>query len=139
MSEQEAPVIQEQISRKIHDADLNFLIQAANFANSNNGVTLLSKGMLISGVVISEKEYYETVAGSYGERGESAPAIAEYFWVRSEHAIKPEDYDSLHEFNFINLKSAKISNNSGSFNSLGSAVIRLKLEEIDGYILGIVS
>jgi hypothetical protein len=135
MSEQENYIEQEHVARKIHDRDLNFLVQVANFANSNNGVTLLSKGALISGIIISEKEYYESVASSYGERGEGAPSIAEYFWVRSDNSPKPEEGESVKEFNFINLKNVKV-NTGNSLTNLNGGFIRMKLEEVDGYILG---
>lgn len=139
MLEQDENFKKELFMRKIQDMDLHFLVKVANFANSNNGVTILSKGSLISGVIVSEKEYYESVAGSFGERNDSAPAISEYFWKKSDNSPNREDYDDSKEFSFINLKQVKINSNSGAFANMNGAFLRMKLEEVDGYILGIPS
>lgn len=139
MSEEVNNPYQEVLARKIQDNDLHFLVKVANFANANYGVTLLSKGSLIAGVIISEREYYESVGGTFGARGESAPATAEYFWKKSEKSPKPEDYKEYEgekEFDFINLKKVRVNSNSGGFGNINNAFLRMKLEEVDGYILG---
>ncbi|WP_288444792.1 hypothetical protein [uncultured Pantoea sp.] len=139
MSEKDAEIGFEQVVRKIHDNGLHFLVKIANFAGSNNGVTLLSKGSLISGVIISDQEYFESLASSFGPRGESAPALSEYFWQRAEQSLTPEDIEKDIEFNFINLREVKINSNSGSFVKMHGAFLRMKLEEVDGFILGTLS
>lgn len=133
-------MINEVLSRKVVDADLDFLVEIANKLGSFTGVTLFSKGLVITGVIISGKEYYESVANSFKPDREGNIGLGAYFRKVGANAYTDdEDEDKSFPSNFMHLKDVKILTGNGNFSPLNNAFLRLKIEEIDGHIIGIAS
>ncbi|CAI1502617.1 Uncharacterised protein [Serratia grimesii] len=123
------------ISRKLQDADLLKFADLANKYDYSIGITILSKGVLITGRTISGKQYYNSIADASG----SAP-IAEYFRKVSAPLYTLQDGENVatvnFPLNFIHLENVSMKSGDGLFSQLNGALLRIKIEEIDGYILG---
>ena len=128
------------VSVKPRDADLLFFVDIANKYEVEMGVTLLIKGVWISGEIISGKTYYESLVKSFGpyQEGSLVESIADYFKGTAKvFYTKPEDQDDCSiPNNFMHLKNITQNNGSGSMAKMNNAFLRVKIEEIDGYILG---
>lgn len=130
--------IENVLARKMRDADLVFLAQIANNINFGMGITLFCKGTLITGTTISGKEYYESVAASFGPQSSGEGSIADYFSKTAENVYteKKDTPDYEIPLNFIHLKNVAFSSGNGQFIPYNGAFLRLKIEEIDGHIIG---
>lgn len=127
--------IQQVFSRKLCDHDLLKFADNANRYNFQVGVTLVCKGLMISGLIISGRDYYEGVADSFGPNEDSTVAFSNYFRNAAKDRYSPETYDDV-EINFIHLKNVSVRIGDGQFGDFNKAFLRLKIEEIDGYIFG---
>ncbi|HDT2308019.1 TPA: hypothetical protein QHP34_002648 [Citrobacter braakii] len=129
------------LSRKITDADLSFCVNIANKHGANLGVTLFCKGIIITGMIISGKEYYDGVADSFGPKKDGVASLGDYFRQVGDAVYSQKDGDEEQEFpnNFIHLKDVKLSAGTSGFTPYNNAFLRLKVEEIDGHIIGIAS
>lgn len=125
-------------ARKTIDADLSFLVNIANNQNVWTGVTLFSKGFIITGIVISGKEYYNTVADSFA-KNEIGNLYGDYFRKVAVEAYSNDENNKLIPANFIHLKDVKISAGNGGLQPIKNGYLRLKLEEIDGHMIGSAS
>jgi hypothetical protein len=128
---------EELLARKIVDNDLVFFAEIASFANFSLGVTLLSKGAVLTGNLISAKSYYSGVGSSFGPRESNAVAISEFFWKKFD--ASPTDYETEkdQEINFLHLSDVRMLVGNGSFTSFNGGFLRIKLEEIDGHMVGV--
>ncbi|HGK4675278.1 TPA: hypothetical protein ACJ2WV_004579 [Kluyvera georgiana] len=129
------------LSRKITDADLSFCVDMANKHEANMGVTLFCKGVIITGMIISGREYYAGVANSFGMKQDGASAWGDYFRQVGGAVYSKQDGEEDKEFPniFIHLKDVKLSAGTSGFTPYKNAFLRLKVEEIDGHIIGIAS
>lgn len=132
---------QEVVARKMVDADLIFLVEIANKFGAWTGVTLFTKGIVITGLIISGKEYYEKVADSFGPKDENKVSVGDYFRNVSDSLYTNGDGADETEFptNFMHLKDVKVSAGSGGLTPYNNAFLRVKIEEIDGHIIGSAS
>ncbi|MCU6674660.1 gas vesicle accessory protein GvpU [Leclercia adecarboxylata] len=126
--------IREVISRSIYDNDLGFLAELIEKLDIEIGITLMVKGLLVSGMLVSGKKYYTQVSEQLQSSGEAAKAISQYFSAKAENfgIEKPEEA----EFNFLNLINIAFLKGDGQMGEVNGGRLRLKLEEVDGYILG---
>jgi hypothetical protein len=130
----EQQISQEVISRSIYDQDLEYLVNVVERANIDIGVTLLVKGLLVSGMLVSNKKYYTQVGDDLQSAGGIGASVAEYFTKRAESfdVEKPE----YSEPSFMNLIKVSFLKGDGHMGSMKGACLRLKIEEVDGYFLG---
>ncbi|QET15127.1 hypothetical protein [Klebsiella pneumoniae] len=119
-------------SSKMRDADLLALTRMANIG-AGIGVTLLSKGTVISGVLTSGKKYYEDCEKKLDGKGPIAEAIGSYFaQAKSHYDISEENQIPL---NFLHLENVVIMAGSARIPYEG-AIFRIKIEEVDGFFIG---
>ncbi|HAC7850952.1 TPA_asm: hypothetical protein G0E33_08695 [Salmonella enterica] len=124
--------LQNVVSHKIKDRDLVLLVRMAN-AGVEIGITLLSKGVMISGLLVSGKSYYEDCVKKMSAAGSTGQGISEYF-SQAQELYEPSE-DKEIPLNFLHLKDAVIltGQNRTSYNG---AIFRIKIEEIDGFFIG---
>ncbi|WP_380180984.1 gas vesicle accessory protein GvpU [Kalamiella sp. sgz302252] len=124
---------------KMRDADLNFIANIASKLGVGLGVTLFVKGALVTGNTISGKEYYEQIVEFFGETQEGSveQAIANYFKRTGEAYYTPEDDEASVPLNFLHLKDVSFRLGSEQFSQHKNGLLRIKIEEIDGFMLGI--
>lgn len=127
------------VASKMRDMDLVYLTNIVNAVGGSFGITLFLKGSVISGLMISGKEYYATLAERLAEVGDVGENLAQHFLQVADdvytHAAENESIPA----NFIHMKEVKIKSGSGEFSEMSDALLRLKIEEIDGHIVGNVS
>lgn len=124
--------LQSVVSHKIRDNDLVLLVRMANIG-VEIGITLLSKGIMISGLLVSGKSYYEDCVKKLSAVGRTGEDISVYF-SETKELYEPSD-DKEVPLNFLHLKDAVIltGQNRTSYNT---AIFRIKIEEIDGFFIG---
>lgn len=129
----------EVIAHKTCDNDLLFLVGIANKGISV-GVTLLSKGLLISGNLMSGKEYYSSISESFknnSTNSELGSAISTYFLETGEAHYAITDENKEIPLNFLHLKNFSVYRDNGSTIDFSGAFFRLKIEEVDGFFIGL--
>ncbi|EOX9201005.1 hypothetical protein ACPX3P_000725 [Yersinia enterocolitica] len=130
--------VEQVMARKVKDADLIYLVRMANIGYGL-GVTLLTKGTMISGTLTSGKDYYETVASKISDAGEFGVALAKYYTDKIGEYTPSDDEDKEIPLTFLHLKDFSILKGDGGFFNLKGATLRLKIEEIDGHLVGVAS
>ena len=125
---------QEVISRSIYDQDLEYLVNLVEKLNIDIGVTLIVKGLLVSGMLVSGKKYYTEVSEHLQSSGVAAKAISQYFTEKADNFGVEKQEDA--EINFLNLINISFLKGDGLMRDMKGARLRLKIEEVDGYILG---
>ncbi|GAB4521578.1 MAG: hypothetical protein OHK0046_33150 [Anaerolineae bacterium] len=119
------------------------------------GVTLFMKGMVISGVLTSEREYLQSLTDTFNKiiRDENDPATDNLFDfnmlaessglpVPPDEADEEEDEDDYYEppapVRHLHLKDILIlgAETSMTFNASTMRILRIRLTAIDGWILG---
>ncbi|MDV2684655.1 gas vesicle accessory protein GvpU [Alkalihalophilus lindianensis] len=116
------------------DSILQFFVQAANKHNFSLDITLNVKGSLISGTLVSAKEYLDELSESFEGGNEVAQKVSNELSKASEEA---ESGSSLPEVSFIHMKHTKVFiGDSKSTPSTGKILWRGKLSEVDGFFLG---
>ncbi|MCK6961318.1 gas vesicle accessory protein GvpU [Enterobacter bugandensis] len=130
----EQQISHEVISRSIYDQDLEYLVNVVERANIDIGITLLVKGLLVSGMLVSNKKYYTQVSDDLQLSGDIGASIAEYFKERAKNFdVEKTEYS---EPSFMNLIKVSFLKGDGQMGSMKGACLRLKIEEVDGYFLG---
>jgi dihydrodipicolinate synthase/N-acetylneuraminate lyase len=118
---------------KTKDSILEFFVQAANQHDFLLDITLNVNGAIVTGTLVSAKEYFETLSETFAEGSEVAQKISEQL-AQATEAID----DS--EAHFIHLKNAKVyCGDSKPTPSKGDILWRGKLTELDGFFLGKIS
>lgn len=125
---------QEVISRSIYDRDLEFLAGLVERVDIDIGVTLMVKGLLVSGMLVSGKKYYTQASEHLQSSGEAAKAISHYFSAKADNFGLQQSEDA--ELNFLNLINIAFLKGDGQMGDINGGRLRLKIEEVDGYILG---
>ncbi|MGD6992576.1 gas vesicle accessory protein GvpU [Sutcliffiella horikoshii] len=118
------------------DSILEFFVQAANSYNFSLDISLNVNGAVISGTLISAKDYFETMSETFEDGNEIAQKISEQL------AATGESFESSKgaEANFIHLKNTKVyCGDSKPTPSEGKILWRGKLSEVDGFFLGRIS
>ncbi|CNF49138.1 hypothetical protein [Yersinia mollaretii] len=131
--------IQDVISHKIKDADLLYLASIAN-VGAGITITLFIKGTIISGTLTSGKEYYKSIASNLASTGGLGIQVAEYFSNAGKTLYTQDDNDSKElPLNFLHLEQFATHKNDGGLVYRTGSLLRIKIEEIDGYYLGMPS
>ena len=118
-----------------HNKDniLEFLVQAANKHDFNLDITLNVKGAVITGTMVSAKEYFSTLSGTLEDGNDIAQMLSEQLDQAGEIAQKSDDTGA----NFLHMKDTKVyCGDSKPTPSKGQILWRGKLSEIDGFFLG---
>jgi len=118
------------------DSILEFFVQAANSYDFSLDISLNVNGAVISGTLISAKDYFETMSETFEDGNEIAQKISEQL------AATGESFESSKgaEANFIHLKNTKVyCGDSKPTPSEGKILWRGKLSEVDGFFLGRIS
>lgn len=123
-------------SGAMKDSILEFFVQASNKRNFSLDITLNVKGSVITGTMVSAKEYFDTLSETFEDGSEVAQKL-------SEQLAKAGDaFENNIEFEaqFIHLKNTKVyCGDSKPTPSRGEILWRGKLREIDGFFLGKIS
>lgn len=130
----EQQVSHEVISRSIYDQDLEFLVNLVEELHIDIGLTLMVKGFLVSGTLVSANKYYTQVSEHLQLSGDAGKAIAQYFSAKANNFGVEKSEKS--EPNFLNLINISYLKGDGLMGDMKGARLRLKIEEVDGYILG---
>jgi len=115
------------------DNILEFFVKAANIHDFTLDITLNVKGAVITGTIVSAKEYFETLSEIFDDGNEVAQKLSEQLSRAGESAHS----DGSSEANFIHMKETKVyCGDSKSTPSKGEILWRGKLSEVDGFFLG---
>lgn len=131
--------LQEVLSFKVKDSDLSFLNGIVNKADFGIGITLFVKGCVITGSLISGRKYYRIVSDNLKSSGVVGESLSAYFEVKGRDGYTSPDPDFEYPNNFLHLENIKILGGSGVIRSLSDAMLRVKIEEIDGHFIGNIS
>jgi len=123
---------------KLKDADLLSIADLANKYNSGIGVTLFVKGALVTGVTISGCEYYESQikALSQLENNSTIHHLSQHFIEGMSHYQSDGSDNFDYPQNFLHLKDASFRLGDGKLSPLRDSIVRIKIEEVDGFVLG---
>ncbi|QUW20506.1 gas vesicle protein GvpU [Sporosarcina sp. Marseille-Q4063] len=122
-------------NRSGHNKDniLEFLVQAANKHDFNLDITLNVKGAVITGTLVSAKEYFSTLSATLEDGNDIAQKLSEQLDQAGETAQNNDETEA----NFLHMKDTKVyCGDSKPTPSKGEILWRGKLSEIDGFFLG---
>ncbi|WP_182629597.1 gas vesicle accessory protein GvpU [Pantoea hericii] len=129
--------LNEVLAYKMKDADLLSIADLANKHNSGIGITLFVKGALVTGVTVSGREYYETQIKALSEvNNDTSQLLSQHFSEGLSYYQAGENESFEYPQNFLHLKEASFTLGGGKLNPLPNSLLRIKIEEIDGFILG---
>ncbi|WP_191566312.1 gas vesicle accessory protein GvpU [Metabacillus idriensis] len=118
------------------DSVLEFFVKASNKHDFSLDITLNVKGSVISGTMVSAKEYFDALSETFEDGSEIAQELSEQLSIASESVESNGDTEA----HFIHLKNTKVYiGDSKSTPSKGQILWRGKLKEIDGFFLGKIS
>ncbi|KAB7708967.1 gas vesicle protein GvpU [Bacillus aerolatus] len=115
------------------DSILEFFVQAANKHDFSLDITLNVKGAVITGTIISAKEYFDTLSEIFEDGDEVAQMLSDQLVDAGEAAQSQDNPEAC----FIHMKDTKVyCGDSKPTPSKGEILWRGKLSEIDGFFLG---
>lgn len=118
---------------KTKDSIIESFVRAANRHDFSLDISLNVNGAIVTGTLVSAKEYFETLSETFAEGSEVAQKISEQL----VHAAEAIDDSEAH---FIHLKNAKVyCGDSKPTPSKGDILWRGKLNELNGFFLGKIS
>lgn len=118
------------------DSILEFFVQAANKQDFTLDITLNVKGAVVTGTMVSAKEYFDSMSETFEEGNEIAQTLSEQL-SKAGDAVESNGTSEAH---FIHLKNTKIyCGDSKSTPSKGKIFWRGKIAEVDGFFLGKIS
>ncbi|WP_339147351.1 gas vesicle accessory protein GvpU [Sutcliffiella sp. BMC8] len=114
------------------DNILAFLVQATNKHNLSIDITLNVNGAIVTGTIVSAKEYFVSLSETFEDGSDVAQQLSEKFAQAGESIDSGEEAEA----SFIHLKDAKVfCGSSKPSPSKGSALWRGPLSEINGFFL----
>ena len=120
-------------SGPMKDSILEFFVQAANKHDFSLDITLNVKGAVITGTIISAKEYFSMLSELFEDGDEVAQMLSDQL----ENAGEAADSQGHAEAYFVHMKDTKVyCGDSKPTPSKGEILWRGKLSEIDGFFLG---
>ncbi|MGM7701472.1 gas vesicle accessory protein GvpU [Pseudalkalibacillus sp. Hm43] len=125
-------------SEKVTDKDnvLEYFVKASNTGDLSLDITLNVNGAVVSGTMISAKEYFEALSGKLENGNDISQKLSEELAAASEAT---DEYNDA-EANFIHLKNTRVyCGDSKPTPSKGKILWRGKLDQIDGFFLGKIS
>jgi hypothetical protein len=115
------------------DSILEFFVQAANKHDFSLDITLNVKGAVITGTMISAREYFNTLSEIFEDGNEVAQMLSEQLGKAGEASQSSDDSEAF----FIHMKETKVyCGDSKPTPSKGEILWRGKINEIDGFFLG---
>ncbi|WP_175989919.1 gas vesicle accessory protein GvpU [Bacillus sp. Marseille-Q1617] len=118
------------------DSILEFFVQAANKHDFTLDITLNVNGAVITGTLISAKDYFDALSENFEDGSDVAQKLSEELVKAGEQV----DEGALSEANFIHLKNTKVyCGDNKPTPSKGKILWRGKLSEVDGFFLGKIS
>ena len=115
------------------DSILEFFVQAANKRDFPLDITLNVKGAVITGTMVSAKEYFDTLSEILEDGDEVAQMLSDQLGSAGEAAQSQDNPEAY----FIHMKDTKVyCGDSKPTPSKGEILWRGKLSEIDGFFLG---
>lgn len=124
------------VAHKIQDEDLVQLNRLVNSIDFGLGITIFVKGSVISGSLVSGKKYYNFVADKLKAIGDTGEALAVYFEQKAQNQYTKNSDDFIYPSTFLHIDMVQIRQDDGRMGQLNGAMLRIKIEEIEGYILG---
>ncbi|MGM0830840.1 MAG: gas vesicle accessory protein GvpU [Bacillota bacterium] len=118
------------------DSILEFFVQASNKHDFSLDITLNVNGAVITGTLVSAKEYFDSLSETFEDGSEVAQKLSEEL-ARAGESV---DENQRAEAHFIHLKNTKVyCGDSKPTPSKGKIMWRGKLSEVDGFFLGKIS
>ena len=118
------------------DSILEFFVQAANKHEFTLDITLNVNGAVVSGTLVSAKDYFDALSENFEDGSDVAQKLSEELAKAGETV----EENSNSEANFIHLKNTKVyCGDSKPTPSKGKILWRGKLSEVDGFFLGKIS
>jgi hypothetical protein len=115
------------------DSILEFFVQASNKHDFSLDITLNVKGAVITGTLVSAKEYFDSLSETFEDGSEVAQKLSEELAKAGESV----DENQSAEAYFIHLKNTKVyCGDSKPTPSKGKIMWRGKISEVDGFFLG---
>ncbi|EML9987772.1 gas vesicle protein [Citrobacter amalonaticus] len=122
---------------KVQDQDLLTLNRVVNnAAGLELGITIFSHGRIISGLLTSGKDFYSTTAEKLKAVGALGESLAIYFDGKANQMYTYDESEGEIPNNFLHLKKVSVMSDNGSRLDMKNAMLRIKIEEIEGYVLG---
>ncbi|EAA2704526.1 gas vesicle protein [Salmonella enterica] len=131
--------LQHVLALKVKDEDLMFLNDIVNRTNCGIGITLFVKGNVISGSLIAGRKYYGFVSENLKAIGSAGVALSQYFENKGTNGYTSDKPDFEYPNNFLHLENVKVRSDQGTMGALQNAMLRVKIDEVEGHILGNVS
>lgn len=114
------------------DNILAFLVRATNNHNLSIDITLNVNGAIVTGTIVSAKEYFVGLSETFEDGSDVAQQLSEKFAEAGEAIDSGEDAEA----SFIHLKDAKVfCGSSKPTPSKGTALWRGPLSDINGFFL----
>ncbi|UTE77674.1 gas vesicle accessory protein GvpU [Rossellomorea sp. KS-H15a] len=118
------------------DSILEFFVQASNKHDFSLDITLNVKGAVVTGTLVSAKEYFDSLSETFEDGSDIAQKLSEEL-AKAGESVEENQSSEAH---FIHLKNAKVyCGDSKPTPSKGKIMWRGKLNEIDGFFLGKIS
>lgn len=118
------------------DSILEFFVQAANKHDFTLDITLNVNGAVVSGTLVSAKDYFDALSENFEDGSDVAQKVSEELAKAGETVEENSNSDA----NFIHLKNTKVyCGDSKPTPSKGKILWRGKLSEVDGFFLGKIS
>lgn len=118
------------------DSILEFFVQASNKHDFSLDITLNVKGAVVTGTLVSAKEYFDSLSETFEDGSDIAQKLSEEL-AKAGESVQESQSPEAH---FIHLKNAKVyCGDSKPTPSKGKIMWRGKLNEIDGFFLGKIS
>ena len=133
--------LQEVLAYKLKDADLLFIAELVNRTNYGIGITLFVKGALITGLTVSGSEYYGSQIRALSEfsDNEISQHLLEHFKEGQSYYHDLGEKEFSYPANFLHLKEVSFKLGDGKVFPMSNGILRVKIEEIDGFVLGLMS
>ncbi|OMP89783.1 gas vesicle protein [Raoultella terrigena] len=128
--------LQQVLAFKVKDEDLSFLNGMVNRAGLGIGITLFVKGSVISGSLIAGRKYYQLVSDNLKSSGTIGEALSTYFETKGKDGYTSDDPNFEYPNNFLHLENIKVRCDNGQMGSLNNAMLRIKIDEVDGHLIG---
>lgn len=121
--------LQEVISSKVRDNVLLNIVHLVNTGEITLGITLFCKGTVIAGDVIPGNEYFSMMADECAEKSTVLEKL--YTDVGKEFYSQEEP-----PLNYIHLKNVMVKGAGADFSPFNNGLLRMRIDEIDGHIVG---
>ncbi|TXU20367.1 hypothetical protein D4N02_25000 [Klebsiella pneumoniae] len=117
------------ISSKVRDNVILHIVNLVNNGEITLGITLFCKGTVIAGDVIPGSEYFSSMSESCA--GKSSILQKLYTDIGCQFYGKDP-----HPLNYIHLKNVVVKGAGSTLTPFEGGLLRMRIDEIDGHIVG---